>query len=137
MATSRARSSQSFPGNLHLELGAHQFPPCDASGQTPQTSRLSLDYTCLPVCLSHYLYNVSMDMGGVLLGEEGASGGGGDIATLLYVCFPPLPHSLAIFFDLLDKRLKTHRTNTDRPADKEHTHTHTEKKAMLNVGIFL
>lgn len=45
----------------------------------------SLDYIRLPVCLSHYLYNVSMDTGGVLLGEDGALG---DIATLLYVCFP-------------------------------------------------
>lgn len=42
-----------------------------------------------------------MDMGGVLLREDGAQG---NIATLLYVCFP-LHHSPAMFFafDLLDK----------------------------------
>lgn len=55
-----------------------QFPrkpiyPCDASRQTPRRPAVySLDYICLPVCLSHYLCNVSMEMDGVLLGEDGA-----------------------------------------------------------------
>lgn len=45
----------------------------DASRQTPRRPAVySLDYICLPVCLSHYLYNVSMEMGGLLLGEDGA-----------------------------------------------------------------
>lgn len=71
-----------------------------------------------------------MDVGGLLLGEDGAQR---DIATLLYVCFP-LPPFLAIFFIFcrLDKGGKVHLTNTDWPADNEQE----KKEAMLNVWIF-
>ena len=77
-------------------------PWCVQTDTADQPSIIGLH---LPVCLSHYLYNVSIDMGGVFLG--GRSCIRGDIATLLYVCFPiPLRSCYILRIRLVGQRLK-------------------------------
>lgn len=111
MVTSHARSSQvSQETHLHLELGAHQVPVMPPDRHR-RSAVCSLDYICVPVCLSRYLYNVSMDLGWGLAGGGWCIEVGYSNYSVCMFSSPPL--SCYINIQSFGQRLKVHSGNID------------------------
>lgn len=120
--------SHSFPRKPISTLSSER--PCDASRQTPRRPAVySLDYICLPVCLSHYLCNVSMEMDGVVVGGGWCIGGYSKSSVRMF-CSSPLSCYILLIWSV-GQRLKKPITNTLTNQLRRNT-----KKAMLNIEFF-